>query len=106
MKNPARRPETWLAVVVVAVLLIAADCLRPPPAQLTARLYIDAVYAYQRWGRPITTRFIRCPYRPTCSEYSRQAVEKFGVPRGLVLTTERLWRCRGSVPQGTRDPVP
>ena len=101
-----RRPQPYLAAVCVAGALLAIDCLRPPQSQFSARLYAAAIHGYQRWGRPITSRFVRCPYRPTCSEYSREAVEKFGLPRGLLLTTERLWRCRSSVPRGTRDPVP
>jgi putative component of membrane protein insertase Oxa1/YidC/SpoIIIJ protein YidD len=101
-----RRPEPYLAVVLVVLALAAVDSLRPAQSQVTARLYIATVRGYQRWGRPVTSQFVRCPYRPTCSEYSRQAVEKFGLPRGLVLTVGRLARCRGGVPQGTPDPIP
>jgi putative component of membrane protein insertase Oxa1/YidC/SpoIIIJ protein YidD len=92
--------------VLVVLALAAADGLRPARSQVTARLYVVAVRGYQRWGRPLASRFVRCPYRPTCSEYSRQAVEKFGLPRGLVLTVRRLSKCRGEVRQGTPDPVP
>ena len=101
-----RKPESYLTVVLVLLLLAAVDASRPPQKQITARLYVASVRAYQRWGRPLTSRFVNCPYRPTCSEYSRQAVEKFGLTRGLWLTTSRLARCRGSVPPGTPDPVP
>lgn len=101
-----RRPEPYLAVVFVLLALAAVDVLRPAQSQATARLYVVAVRGYQRWGRPLTSQFVRCPYRPTCSEYSRQAVEKFGLPRGLALTLRRLARCRGDVRQGTPDPVP
>lgn len=101
-----RRPEPYLAIVLVVLALAAADSLRPARDQVGTRVYVAAVRGYQRWGRPLTSQFVRCPYRPTCSEYSRQAVEKFGLPQGLVLTVRRLSRCRGGVPQGTLDPVP
>ncbi|NLY29324.1 MAG: membrane protein insertion efficiency factor YidD [Firmicutes bacterium] len=35
----------------------------------------------------------RCRFYPTCSEYGRQAVEKYGVGRGLVMLAKRLVRC-------------
>ena len=28
---------------------------------------------------------IRCKYYPTCSEYTKQAIEKYGVLRGCML---------------------
>jgi putative component of membrane protein insertase Oxa1/YidC/SpoIIIJ protein YidD len=101
-----RRPELYLAILVAVLLLAAVDMCRPATDQVTARIYIAAVRGYQHWGRPVTSRFVRCPYRPTCSEYSREAVEKFGLARGLKLTTSRLWRCRAGVRPGTPDPVP
>jgi uncharacterized protein len=104
--NFLRRPELYLTVVLAVLALAAVDALRPPQDQVTARLYVAAVRGYQRWGRPVTSRYTRCPYRPTCSEYSRQAVEKFGLPRGLLLTARRLSRCRGDVRPGTLDPIP
>jgi uncharacterized protein len=101
-----RRPELYISIVVAVLLLAAVDMRRPVPDQVTARIYVAAVRGYQHWGRPVTSRFVRCPYRPTCSEYSREAVEKFGLPRGLKLTMNRLWRCRAGVRPGTPDPVP
>ena len=34
-----------------------------------------------------------CRYTPTCSEYMRQAVEKYGAGRGAWLGIKRLCRC-------------
>lgn len=34
-----------------------------------------------------------CRFEPSCSEYARQAVEKFGVWGGLRLALGRLARC-------------
>jgi uncharacterized protein len=36
----------------------------------------------------------RCRFIPTCSEYTYQAVEKYGGLKGLVLGIKRVLRCR------------
>jgi putative membrane protein insertion efficiency factor len=35
----------------------------------------------------------RCPFYPTCSRYSRIAVEEEGLLLGCIMTAERLIRC-------------
>jgi uncharacterized protein len=35
----------------------------------------------------------RCKYYPSCSEYAAQAIQRFGILRGLVLAGWRLLRC-------------
>ena len=47
----------------------------------------------------------QCRYTPTCSEYSHEAIEGYGILRGTWLTLKRLARC---CPFGGRgyDPVP
>jgi putative membrane protein insertion efficiency factor len=50
-----------------------------------------------------------CRFLPTCSDYTRQAVEKHGVVAGLWLGLKRIARCGplgGSRFQGEYDPVP
>jgi putative membrane protein insertion efficiency factor len=63
---------------------------------------LRAIGAYQRAfaGRPSPCRFF-----PSCSEYSKQAIETHGAGRGLWLTVRRLARCRPFGPSGF-DPVP
>jgi putative component of membrane protein insertase Oxa1/YidC/SpoIIIJ protein YidD len=34
-----------------------------------------------------------CPMYPSCSEYSRQAIARFGFARGWVMSMDRLMRC-------------
>jgi len=34
-----------------------------------------------------------CRFTPTCSEYTLQAVEKYGVFKGLFLGTKRILSC-------------
>lgn len=46
-----------------------------------------------------------CRHQPTCSQYMIDAINEWGVVKGLVLGTNRLLRCH---PWGTKgyDPVP
>lgn len=34
-----------------------------------------------------------CRFTPSCSEYTRQAVERYGVGKGLLMGLKRLCRC-------------
>ncbi len=34
-----------------------------------------------------------CRFKPTCSQYTYQAVEKYGVLKGLFLGLKRVFRC-------------
>ena len=45
-----------------------------------------------------------CRFSPTCSEFARQAIAKFGAGQGLLLAVRRLLRCHPLHPGGY-DPV-
>lgn len=47
----------------------------------------------------------RCRYYPTCSEYTKQAIERFGFWHGGFLGLKRLLRCNPFF-KGGIDPVP
>ena len=59
--------------------------------------------AYQCAFSPFLGRNFR--FYPGCSEYARQAVQKYGVLRGGWLAIKRLGRCHHWNPGGF-DPVP
>lgn len=46
-----------------------------------------------------------CKYVPTCSQYGAQAIERFGVFKGSLLTIWRILRCN-PFSKGGYDPVP
>ena len=49
------------------------------------------IKAYQGFLSPYLPS--SCRFTPTCSEYTYQAVERYGVLRGLWLGVKRLGRC-------------
>jgi putative membrane protein insertion efficiency factor len=64
---------------------------------------VGLIVLYQRTISPLLAP--ACRFYPTCSQYAREAVEKHGVGRGVVLSTLRLLRCHPWHPGGV-DPVP
>jgi putative membrane protein insertion efficiency factor len=46
-----------------------------------------------------------CRFEPTCSIYAREAIERYGLARGLALAARRLLRCH-PFQSGGFDPVP
>ncbi len=99
-------PGLYLGTLAVIVALVAWDAGRPPRTQATARLYVGAVRTYKAVLGPVMTRAVQCRYRPSCSDYSIEAVQRFGIGRGLALTVRRVLSCGPRVPPGTFDPVP
>jgi putative membrane protein insertion efficiency factor len=70
---------------------------------LGKRVVLRALRFYQRYISPAFPP--SCRFTPSCSEYTYQAVEKYGVWRGIWLGGARLLRCHPFHPGGY-DPVP
>lgn len=66
------------------------------------RVAVAPIRLYQRVISPALPR--RCKYEPTCSHYAAQAIERYGILRGLVLATWRVLRCN-PFSHGGYDPV-
>jgi uncharacterized protein len=70
--------------------------------RLARRVAQAPIALYQRAISPALPR--RCRYEPTCSRYAVQAIDEFGILRGLVLAAWRLLRCN-PWSHGGYDPV-
>jgi putative membrane protein insertion efficiency factor len=66
------------------------------------RVVIAPIAFYRRFVSPGLPR--RCKYEPTCSAYAQQAIERYGILRGLALAAWRLLRCN-PWSHGGYDPV-
>lgn len=49
--------------------------------------------------------FWGCRFYPTCSQYTYEAVEKYGIFRGCFMGIKRVLRCH-PLSKGGHDPVP
>jgi putative membrane protein insertion efficiency factor len=56
-----------------------------------ARLLLGLLRIYKTLVSPLLGP--RCRYYPSCSDYAGQAIQRYGILRGLVLAGWRLMRC-------------
>ncbi|RDS85128.1 membrane protein insertion efficiency factor YidD [Dyella monticola] len=68
-----------------------------------SRLIIFLLNLYKRFVSPLLGQ--RCRFYPSCSDYARVAVARFGPWRGGLLAWWRILRCQ-PLCSGGNDPVP
>ena len=66
-------------------------------------ILVAPIIFYQKFITPYTPA--SCRFTPTCSEYARQALVKYGPIKGLALAIWRILRCNPWGGSGY-DPVP
>jgi uncharacterized protein len=102
-------PTVSRSAIVFAALvgLAAGDGLRPPSDQVGARIALDAIDGYRATlSRTFEkTGLVRCRYHPTCSAYGREAIRRYGLPKGGLMAAARIVRCN-PFSKGGEDPVP
>lgn len=64
-----------------------------------------AIKCYQTCISPFIGGHEACRFTPTCSEYTKQAIEKYGLFKGITMGIKRISRCRPGGGFGY-DPVP
>jgi putative membrane protein insertion efficiency factor len=70
---------------------------------VAVRLALLAVRGYQLVLSPVLGP--ACRFYPSCSEYTFQAIERYGLLKGFQLGVRRLLRCHPFHPGGF-DPLP
>ncbi len=66
------------------------------------RLSLGLIRLYQQTISQVTPH--SCRFTPTCSQYTLEAITRFGVLKGIWLGTKRLARCH-PFNRGGYDPV-
>ncbi len=59
---------------------------------------------YQKCISPIIGGRAACRFTPTCSEYTKQAIEKYGGIKGYVFGIKRILKCN-PFSKGGYDPL-
>lgn len=67
------------------------------------RFLLILIKFYQKFISPMFPP--SCRFTPTCSQYTYEAIEKYGPIKGLYLGIKRILRCNPFFPGGD-DPVP
>ena len=67
------------------------------------KILLSLVVFYQRFISPLTPP--TCRFYPTCSQYTREAIEYHGALKGLYLGVRRILKCH-PLHKGGFDPVP
>ena len=65
-------------------------------------LVLDILSIYKAFVSPFLPP--ACRFEPTCSEYAREAVQKYGAIRGTWMGVKRILRCQPFC-KGGHDPV-
>ena len=68
------------------------------------KLLLSIIAFYRRHISPYTPS--HCRFRPTCSAYACEAINKYGAGKGLWLALKRLLRCHPFYKGDPYDPVP
>lgn len=71
--------------------------------QAMRSLAVSAIKAYQYAISPFLGN--HCRFSPSCSSYTAQAIESYGLVKGVILGIKRIGKCHPWHPGGY-DPVP
>lgn len=65
--------------------------------------FLSIIRFYQRFISPMTPP--TCRFYPTCSEYTKEAIEVYGAFKGGYMGVKRILKCH-PFHEGGFDPVP
>lgn len=107
MRSPIFTPRRrfLLGLQVAFFVVLSIDLTRPPAEQVSARVMLTAIDAYQAVVSPRLGRVgARCRFEPTCSHYGEAVIRRDGALMGGVEAAWRILRCGPWTPSGTKDP--
>ena len=83
---------------------VGQDGLKSVPRSAPVQIALFALRFYKAY---LSLLFAgSCRFEPTCSQFMYQAIERYGVARGVWLGTKRLLRCHPFSRKFGYDPVP
>ena len=69
------------------------------------KIFIKLINGYQRFISPLFKSVgVNCKYYPSCSEYTKQAIEKYGSVKGTIKGIKRIFKCN-PFSKGGYDPL-
>ena len=73
-------------------------------SKVFSKVFIIPIRIYQYTLSPLLGQ--NCAHLPTCSNYAIQAINEWGVIKGIFLATKRIIRCNPWWGTHGYDPVP
>lgn len=84
----------YLAISIFLISIAFPAASKPASEMTDSTLKNGGLLMLGIWRNYITkVDGPRCGFRPTCAEYARQAIKKYGAVKGTVMASERLQRC-------------
>ena len=69
------------------------------------KMLLKVIQIYKKYISPRLGQIgIHCKYYPSCSEYTKQAIEKYGSIKGCFLGLKRILKCN-PFSRGGYDPL-
>lgn len=69
------------------------------------KILLKLINFYQKYiSKHVSTLGHNCKYYPTCSEYMKQAIEKYGINKGIFMGIIRILKCN-PFSKGGYDPL-